>query len=293
MNNNQNLSEQLSFARISDLLDNPSLVPGRFDDQHLKDLHAYIFQDSPEHKPGVTRANTKELWYKDRELESIPNENGELIKQPTHPVAYLNKGVGKELNKSLKGNLVKEFSKLEQEQFSQKMSDLYSKLDYVHPFYEGNSRTLRTFTTLMAKECGYKIDWNTSNVSPQSRNELYNARDLAVYEHFYDGKLSDEFTKKAPFKDNGEYMIAMKSNAFKKQQEQQNKPQLKDLISQSVQKINQSLQTTDKELEESYSKSRIHSGAISSNLSESPSPEQPSSNKEPPSINKKKDGLGY
>lgn len=292
MNNNQNLSEQLSFARISDLLDNPSLVPGRFDDQHLKDLHAYIFQDSSEHKPGVTRANTKELWYKDRELEALKDSDGNLVAQPKHPVAYLNKGVGKELNKSLKGNTIKELSSLNQEQFSEKISDLYSKLDYIHPFYEGNSRTLRTFTHLIAKECGYKLDWNTSNASPESRNELYNARDVAVYEHFYEGKLNDEFTRKAPFKDNGEYLIAMKSNAFKKQQEQQNKPKLKDLISQSVQQINQSIQHTDKDLEESYSKSRIHSGAISSNLDSSS--ETSSTPKETPTIStKKKDGLGY
>lgn len=234
---NQSVSEKLSFVRIKEVLENSSLVPGRFDDQHLKDLHAYIFQDSPEHKPGITRSNTKDIWFKDRELEALPDSDGNLVPQPKHPVAYVNKNVGKELNQALKNNKVEKFAQLPQEEFSEKLSDLYSKLDYVHPFHEGNSRTLRTFTSLMAESAGYDLDWNTTNVSPQSRNELYNARDLAVYNHFYNGKLSDEYTKKHPFPNNAEYYIALKSNAFKKQQEQTNQPQLHSIIVTSITKL--------------------------------------------------------
>lgn len=239
LNNNvdQQLSEALSFFRIKEVLFNPSLVPGCFNDQHLKDLHSYIFQDSPEHKPGITRSNTKDIWFKDRQLEVVPDLEGNLVKQPIHPVAYVNQHVGKELNQVLKNNKVEKLAQLSLEEFSVKISDLYSKLDYIHAFYEGNSRTLRTFTYLIAKDSGYILDWNTSNVTAETRNQLYNARDLAVYEHFYDGQLNSEYTKKHAFKNNIEYYIAMKSNAFKTSQEQLNTPTLKNIISQSLTNI--------------------------------------------------------
>jgi hypothetical protein len=109
---NQSVSEKLSFVRIKEVL-----------------------EDSPEHKPGITRSNTKDIWFKDRELEALPDSDGNLVPQPKHPVAYVNKNVGKELNQVLKNNKVEKLAQLPQEEFSQKLTDLYSKLDYVHPFH--------------------------------------------------------------------------------------------------------------------------------------------------------------
>ena len=37
----------LTTARIMSLLDDPSLVPGNYDFQHLQDVHKFIFQDFP------------------------------------------------------------------------------------------------------------------------------------------------------------------------------------------------------------------------------------------------------
>ena len=232
-----NLSEQLSFVRISEILEDITLVAGNFDDQHLKNLHSYIFQDSPEHKPGITRQNTKDIWYKDRELESVVDNKGNVLTYPKHPVAYANKNIDKLLYLALKNNNIQKLSKLSIEDFANTVTDLYSNLDYIHSFHEGNSRTLRTFTYLIAKQAGYSLDWNTTNVTPESRNELYNARDLSVYQHFYKGQLSDEYTKNHKFNNQVEYFIAMRSNSFKKQQEQLNPPDLYSIIFNSISKI--------------------------------------------------------
>lgn len=233
----QNLSEQFSFVRITEVLDDNSLVAGNFDGKHLKMLHAYIFQDSPEHKPGITRSNTKDIWFKDRELESFIDKSGKIVTYPKHPVAYANKNIDTLLHNTLKNNNIDKLSKLSIEDFANKITLLYSTLDYIHSFHEGNSRTLRTFTYLMAKQAGFILDWNTTNVTALTRNQLYNARDLAVYHHYYNGLLNDEYTKKHKFKNQIEYLIALKSYTFKKQQEQLNAPDLYSIIVNSITKI--------------------------------------------------------
>jgi len=52
--------------RLGELHENPIL--GNFDLAHLKAIHSYIFQDLPEHKPGITR-DDRDGWVKTRLLE--------------------------------------------------------------------------------------------------------------------------------------------------------------------------------------------------------------------------------
>jgi fido (protein-threonine AMPylation protein) len=68
--------------RLRELYENP--IRGRFDLAHLKAIRSYIFQDLPEHEPGITRDDT-EGWVKTRVLEGQssgltperPRERGE------------------------------------------------------------------------------------------------------------------------------------------------------------------------------------------------------------------------
>lgn len=55
------------------------------------------------------------------------------------------------------------------------LAKLYSSLDYIHPFNEGNSRTIRTFISLLAKKLNYRIYWEGID-----RNDFYIARDILV-----------------------------------------------------------------------------------------------------------------
>jgi fido (protein-threonine AMPylation protein) len=54
---------RLVFARIKELAENP--IRGLFDIAQLKAVHAYLFQDLPEHQPGMIRGNT-DGWHKTR-----------------------------------------------------------------------------------------------------------------------------------------------------------------------------------------------------------------------------------
>src|SRR3546814_20704108 len=57
---------------------------------------------------------------------------------------------------------------------------LYGDLDYLHPFREGNSRTLRVFPDQLASATGHDLDWQLPVRDAANRNRLYIARARAV-----------------------------------------------------------------------------------------------------------------
>jgi hypothetical protein len=65
--------------------------------------------------------------------------------------------------------------------FVERISKLYSDVDYIHPFREGNSRTLRTFTDQLAREAGYELNWEKF-AGEKNRDLLYIARDRGLAE---------------------------------------------------------------------------------------------------------------
>jgi cell filamentation protein len=64
--------------------------------------------------------------------------------------------------------------------FAGRLAYFYSELDAIHAFREGNSRTLRAFTSDIAQAAGYRLDWAEAALAPDSQQRLYHARDLAV-----------------------------------------------------------------------------------------------------------------
>jgi cell filamentation protein len=71
---------------------------------------------------------------------------------------------------------------LETKEFTSRIAKLYTEIDYVHPFGDGNSRTLREFTRQLAEKSGYDLNWNHFSSSPRGRDALYVARDRSVNE---------------------------------------------------------------------------------------------------------------
>jgi len=69
---------------------------------------------------------------------------------------------------------------LESAQFAARLAFYYSEFDAIHPFREGNSRTLRAFTSDLAQAAGRRLDWSRTGSTPEDRKRLYHARDLAV-----------------------------------------------------------------------------------------------------------------
>jgi cell filamentation protein len=87
----------------------------------------------------------------------------------------------KRLNEILKEANPERLQRLGKAEFVEKISKLYSDLDYIHPFREGNSRTLRTFTGQLARESGYELNWKKFS-GEKARDLLYIARDRGLAE---------------------------------------------------------------------------------------------------------------
>ena len=165
------------LLRIAELEENP--VQGNFNISHLKEIHRRIFQDFPKLGSDITPGQFRPSvgnnldWVKTRQLESV---------NAISNVAYSNMSsdVQKKLNKILSTIDTKKLSKLDKNEFSKSIADLYIAIDYIHPFKDGNSRTLRTFTKQIAKESGYALEWEALNKNPAGRDILYIARDISV-----------------------------------------------------------------------------------------------------------------
>lgn len=164
----EEIKDKLSFIRLTELRETP--IKGNFDLEHLKKINAYIFQDSPEvagkFRPEV-KINSNELWNKRRHYAGF----GTII------VCYSpmdNKSI-KEAETVLNSIDINHLKTLGKDGLAKEITDIYKKIDYIHPFPDGNSRTLREFTRTLAQEARFKLDW-----SKCSQTEIYLARDFEV-----------------------------------------------------------------------------------------------------------------
>jgi cell filamentation protein len=53
---------------------------------------------------------------------------------------------------------------------------LHHEIDPIHPFREGNSRTLRQFFGDLANEAGDRIDWTAASATEEDRQQIFLAR---------------------------------------------------------------------------------------------------------------------
>ena len=171
---NDSLEGALTFARITELALSP--VHGEFDIGHLQEIHRRIFQDLPQHAPGQLRDGAP-AHIKRRQLEASEHRY-EVYYAPGSQVEG---GLAAALS-GLRG--AQKLRGLNAESLCARMAALYGDLDYLHPFKEGNSRTLRVFTTQLAAQAGFVLDWNTANANAALRDRLYIARDKAVAQRF-------------------------------------------------------------------------------------------------------------
>jgi fido (protein-threonine AMPylation protein) len=121
----ENREANLVANRIRELHLSP--VAGVFDLTHLKAVHAHLFQDLPEHRPGVARADS-DGWNKARALEG---------RVPSHVVRYAHEGIVSKLDGILKGfGGPGALHGLSLHTVVQRLARLYGDLDHVHGFYE-------------------------------------------------------------------------------------------------------------------------------------------------------------
>ena len=152
-----------TVANLIDLRRNP--IKGPFDVKRLKETHRRIFGNvypwAGEFRQGIGMMTKNRSGFV---VAYGPSENV--------PAALAAAFAKLEVEHALHG--------LESAQFARRLAYFYSELDAVHPFREGNSRTLRAFTSDLAQAAGHRLDWSRNAVTPESRQSLYHARDLAV-----------------------------------------------------------------------------------------------------------------
>lgn len=118
-------------------------IIGNFDTQHLIDIHTYLFEDIYPFAGKFRNENIAKGVFRFAEFEYIEPELERL------------------LNELKSENYLKGLSK---EDLTQRLAYYLSELNVLHPFREGNGRTIREFIRELALENGYVL--NLSNVSP-------------------------------------------------------------------------------------------------------------------------------
>jgi cell filamentation protein len=169
--NNPDLDQAESDITYVKLLDIDTAITGTFDYQRLKAIHKYIFEDIYE-------------WAgEERTIPIVKGERvlgGDSIKysQPNDIEKDMESAIGR-INKS-------KWESLDFKKAGILFSKLTAKLWQVHPFREGNTRTVVTFMTQFAETKGFPIDKELLRVkSGYVRDALVMASDGKYADYSY------------------------------------------------------------------------------------------------------------
>ena len=144
--------EEITLIKQMELLKNP--IKGNFSKAHLINIHKFIFEDiysfaGKIRREQISKADT--LFY---------------------PPNLIDRELDKVFAKIKEKNMLKETDK---EKVFDNLAYVMAELNIIHPFREGNGRSIREFIRLMAKRMGYDLNWG--NVD---REELLEASILSV-----------------------------------------------------------------------------------------------------------------
>ena len=114
-----------------------SPLNGKFDFDHLKAIHHYLFQD---------------LFYWAGKTRTVAIAKGNLFCLPQYIDSF-----AKDLFSNLKNS--KYFLNQNKEQLIISITNLLGDLNALHPFREGNGRTQREFVRYIAGINGYGLNW--------------------------------------------------------------------------------------------------------------------------------------
>lgn len=155
------------FLAIANLQVSP--IKGPFDINRLKETHRRIFGNifpwAGELRHGIGMMTKERSGFV---VAYGPSENV--------PTALASTFAALQAEKVLRG--------LDSGRFAARLAFFYSEFDAIHAFREGNSRTLRAFTSDLAESAGHRLNWSMTAMGTangaDARQRLYHARDLAV-----------------------------------------------------------------------------------------------------------------
>ncbi len=145
-----------TYMRMDELNDNP--IPGRFNLKHLQRIHHRIFQDvypwagelrtAPRDWAMVkTGPDVAAVRATARSAPEIPHAYFTAREVPQAATAALDRIAAKDNLRSMSRN-----------QFINELTKIWARVNYVHPFREGNTRTQFAFFRQLSSEAGYVLD---------------------------------------------------------------------------------------------------------------------------------------
>ncbi len=144
--------EEITLIKQMELLKNP--IRGNFSKAHLMNIHRFIFEDIYTFAGKIRR-------------EQISKAD-----KMFYPPNLINRELDRVFSKIKEKNMLRE---TDEEKIFDNLAYVMAELNIIHPFREGNGRTIREFIRLMAKRMGYNLNWG--NVD---KEELLDASILSV-----------------------------------------------------------------------------------------------------------------
>lgn len=160
----ENFERKLVIAKLYDLRQNNKI--GNFDIQHFVNIHKYLFEDIYPFAGRFRTENIAKGNFSFAEWEFIEDELQKLLFKLKEENYLLN------LSKKILSN---------------KLAFYMSELNVLHPFREGNGRTIREFIRQLALKNGY--EFNVKNVNPK---EMLDASIKSVYDTSFLEKVIGE-----------------------------------------------------------------------------------------------------
>ena len=144
--------EEITLIKQMELLKNP--IKGNFSKAHLMNIHKFIFEDI---YPFAGKIRREQISKADTMF---------------YPPNLIDRELDKVFAKIKEKNMLKE---TDEEKVFDNLAYVMAELNIIHPFREGNGRSIREFIRLMAKRMGYDLNWG--NVD---KEELLEASILSV-----------------------------------------------------------------------------------------------------------------
>ena len=144
--------EEITLIKQMELLKKP--IKGNFSKAHLMNIHKFIFEDMYSFAGKIRR-------------EQISKADTMF-----YPPNLIDRELDKVFAKIKEKNMLRE---TDEEKVFDNLAYVMAELNIIHPFREGNGRTIREFIRLMAKRMGYDLNWG--NVD---KEELLEASILSV-----------------------------------------------------------------------------------------------------------------
>ena len=144
--------EEITSIKQMELLKNP--IKGNFSRAHLMNIHKFIFEDI---YPFAGKIRREQISKADTMF---------------YPPNLIDRELDKVFAKIKEKNMLRE---TDEEKVFDNLAYVMAELNIIHPFREGNGRSIREFIRLMAKRMGYGLNWG--NVD---KEELLEASILSV-----------------------------------------------------------------------------------------------------------------